>query len=409
MKLKWSVMGRLFFIALITMGLPPWCQDSDDDGILDRVDNCPQVANIDQKDSDFDHAGDACQVFLAVFGYDWDAHGYDVRAVSDGGYIVVGEITNATRDAFIVKTDAFGNELWNKSFDNGRMDSARSVVEISVGKYIVMGTEEANGMSRMFVIALDPSGNQEWKKTFMEGSGSNEFGRGLTKKDNSIMGVSTGTDANGAIYNRLLGLDEAGNVLQNTLIVHGDFQFRTIDARSAGYIVCAEAESMDHISSWVAQFDSGGTIVAEKDFLDGGCKNIATLADDGAMLIGELATEEGKQLILRKFNADLGHLWFKEYGNPGEDEVGRAASEAADGGYFAVGSTKTTGTEISQVLIIKTNSDGAVEWARKLNEDSAAGTGEAVRGTPDGGFVMTGRHFGGALLWKSDSQGTVPQ
>jgi hypothetical protein len=36
------------------------CPDEDNDGICDDVDNCPSVSNPDQKDSDCDGAGDAC-------------------------------------------------------------------------------------------------------------------------------------------------------------------------------------------------------------------------------------------------------------------------------------------------------------------------------------------------------------
>ena len=34
--------------------------DSDGDGILDSVDNCPQVPNADQKDNERDGLGDVC-------------------------------------------------------------------------------------------------------------------------------------------------------------------------------------------------------------------------------------------------------------------------------------------------------------------------------------------------------------
>ncbi|MBU0461380.1 MAG: hypothetical protein KJ574_02210, partial [Nanoarchaeota archaeon] len=36
------------------------CPDRDNDGVIDELDNCPDVANADQKDSDQDYIGDAC-------------------------------------------------------------------------------------------------------------------------------------------------------------------------------------------------------------------------------------------------------------------------------------------------------------------------------------------------------------
>jgi hypothetical protein len=54
---------------------PPWDanQDVDGDGILNSVDNCPTVYNPDQKDTDGDSAGDACDPAPTIPG---DGHGY---------------------------------------------------------------------------------------------------------------------------------------------------------------------------------------------------------------------------------------------------------------------------------------------------------------------------------------------
>jgi hypothetical protein len=42
-------------------GAPPVQADTDHDGVLDELDNCPTVPNPDQKDSDFDGLGDRCE------------------------------------------------------------------------------------------------------------------------------------------------------------------------------------------------------------------------------------------------------------------------------------------------------------------------------------------------------------
>ena len=59
-----------FLHILICIGLTASCNDepigavstdSDNDGIVNSIDNCPEIANHDQEDSDGDGIGDVCQ------------------------------------------------------------------------------------------------------------------------------------------------------------------------------------------------------------------------------------------------------------------------------------------------------------------------------------------------------------
>ena len=43
--------------------------DDDLDGVANRIDNCPNLANADQADADGDNAGDACDAQPNVFNY----------------------------------------------------------------------------------------------------------------------------------------------------------------------------------------------------------------------------------------------------------------------------------------------------------------------------------------------------
>ena len=47
--------------------------DTDEDGVPDATDNCPEVANPDQADEDSDGHGDVCQ-------NDWDSDGFEGEA-----------------------------------------------------------------------------------------------------------------------------------------------------------------------------------------------------------------------------------------------------------------------------------------------------------------------------------------
>ena len=73
----------------------------------------------------------------------------DVEKTSDGGYIAVGYTTSTnisgltnkgSADCLIAKYDANGNEQWKKSVGGSKYDWYNSVIEITDGTYIAVGT-----------------------------------------------------------------------------------------------------------------------------------------------------------------------------------------------------------------------------------------------------------------------------
>ncbi|MBF0192256.1 MAG: PD40 domain-containing protein [Magnetococcales bacterium] len=57
--------------------------DTDEDGVTDSADNCPLVANTDQKDTDKDGAGDVCDVFVNDAQEQLDSDGDGIGNLSD--------------------------------------------------------------------------------------------------------------------------------------------------------------------------------------------------------------------------------------------------------------------------------------------------------------------------------------
>jgi len=102
---------------------------------------------------------------------EWDfANSMDTCA--DGGFIMAGktyDTGNAYSDILIVKTDADGNELWQKKIGGGLDDVANSIISIP-GGYIVCGSTESIGMggNDIYVFKTDLNGNIIWERTFGE-------------------------------------------------------------------------------------------------------------------------------------------------------------------------------------------------------------------------------------------------
>jgi hypothetical protein len=80
-------MSRTSLVLLLVLGCNSFYgldetrsnRDEDGDGVLDKEDNCPTIANPDQMDSnpEIDDGGDACAQCFAVIGSDLDADLYD--------------------------------------------------------------------------------------------------------------------------------------------------------------------------------------------------------------------------------------------------------------------------------------------------------------------------------------------
>ena len=91
------ILGLTLFLSLSALALA----GTDGDGVPDGTDNCPNVANADQVDSDSDGTGDACDVYPLdeTETADTDADGIGDNADSDDdndGYSDSQELADGT-------------------------------------------------------------------------------------------------------------------------------------------------------------------------------------------------------------------------------------------------------------------------------------------------------------------------
>src|SRR3989338_3614715 len=102
---------------------------------------------------------------------------YSLKLTSDGGYVIagrseilfpVGSRPAAQEDAYIVKTDADGNKLWEKKYAEKADEiwDARSIQETSDGGYIVVGSIFSGTFGGHYLRKIDSNGNLVWEKMF---------------------------------------------------------------------------------------------------------------------------------------------------------------------------------------------------------------------------------------------------
>jgi hypothetical protein len=97
----------------------------------------------------------------------------------DGGYALVGETLSSLGaggvDMYLVKTDASGKMLWNKTYGGTEDDGAWSLVQTSDNGYALAGYTESFGAGGKdaYLVKTDADGKMLWSKTY-GGAGAEE-------------------------------------------------------------------------------------------------------------------------------------------------------------------------------------------------------------------------------------------
>ncbi|MDQ3191267.1 MAG: hypothetical protein M3Q58_06720, partial [Bacteroidota bacterium] len=97
--------------------------------------------------------------------------GWDIRLTNDKGFIITG-VTNSWgakfNDVFLLKIDSDGNELWKKLYGGSSVDGGFCVRQTPDGGYAVLGQTHSmgEGLGDFYFFKTDADGNQQWEKTY---------------------------------------------------------------------------------------------------------------------------------------------------------------------------------------------------------------------------------------------------
>jgi hypothetical protein len=345
-----------------------------------------------------------------TFGSGVDACGYSAQQTTDGGYIVCGRIvyapSGAKDGAWLIKTDAEGNKLWDKVLGG---EEFRSVQETADGGYIVCGGIMIGRTNEdLWLVKTDVDGNELWARTFAP-SEKRHWAYGNSVQQTQDGGYIIGGRNSEHLW--LIKTDADGNAIWDKIFARNKFAIANSvrQTTDGGYIVCGSTSPQEYPGGpvsrknvWLIKTDAEGNKLWDRTFGDelyASGDSVQQTTDGGYIICGSGDAEKTVYSIgplLIKTDAEGNKLWDKVLyrdGNKLLNEMfrinegsGQSVIQAADGGYIVCGSTYW-----EDLWLIKTDAEGNKLWEKIFDKEIRGGAGgHSIQKTADGGYIISG-------------------
>ena len=171
---------------------------------------------------------------------------------------------NGESDAWVVKIDANGNVVWNKTYGNATDTAATTGVLAPDGDYMVAGYTNSRGENNydFLLMQIDPNGNMIWNETYGE-TGSQEASA-MTKAPDGyvIVGDTQSPDSN--MHAWVVKVDLNGTMLWAKTVggKNADSPYFITPSEDGGYLVGGFTFSFGAVNRdfWLFKIDDSGQV-----------------------------------------------------------------------------------------------------------------------------------------------------
>ena len=346
-----------------------------------------------------------------------------VQQTNDGGFIVLGSTGSLGifySDIYLIKTDAWGGEQWNRTFGGDDSDEAGCVIQTNDNGYIIAGYTESFGAGTedVYLIKTDSLGIEQWSYTY--GDSIHEFGLSIDLTDDGGYIVTGYKSPDGLEADLLLmKVDSLGAECWSQTYNYSDITFGNyvLQTDDGGYVVAGSCIPGSSSPAWdilLLKTDSLGfeqwhRTYAENEHQIG--QYIDKTDDGGYILVGCTGTQFNSSTILVKTDSIGNEQWSQVFDYE-EYIAGSCVQQTFNGDYIVSGTISNPSFDSLDVYLLKTDSNGNEIWNQTYG-GLQGDYGANVQQTEDGGYIIAGSSFSygaGSMdiyLIRLDTEGTL--
>ena len=302
---------------------------------------------------------DGNQLWLQTYLVDTMAYAHGIEQTTDGGFILAGHDYSSARnwDVYLIKTDVDGVVEWEKTYGGTNLDYGYSVQQTSDGGFVIGGVTLSYGAGSYdaYVIKTDANGNEQWSETY--GGVEEEFGYDVRETSDGGFVLVGFTDtfsvgnAEYAVY--LVKIDASGNeqwykTYGEDLLNRGQ---SILVVPEGGYIIAGHAGD----NACLISTDSQGNLNWLTKYGDGIFNDVSRTREGGFIMTGETSGLSQEDLYVVKANNHGDELWSQTLGGTDQDS-GSAVIQDSAGYHVVAGSTKSFGYGYRDIYLVKTDS-----------------------------------------------------
>jgi PKD repeat protein len=335
------------------------------------------------------------------FGDTYNDICYGITNTNDGGYALIGNLgiktaQNGFEDMFLVKTDANGNQLWNKTYGGAKREYGYSVRQTADNGYILGGYSNSFGGNDAYLVKTDAAGESVWSKNY--GGTKNEYAYTAIPTSDGGYAFAGYTTSYGSgvedVY--LVKTDANGNQLWYKTFggAKKDIGYSVLQMADGGFLIGGHSQSYG-IGTWdmfVVRTDASGNELWNKTYGGSGDEYGYSLiaTNDGYYALVGSTTSYGSginDVYMIKIDGSGNQIWSRTYGGTNND-YGYAVQQATDGGFAIGGYTDSYGAGGNDIYVVKTDVNGYMQW-NMTSGGSGTENGYALA-VGNGGYLLGG-------------------